>query len=68
MDHQLVSNEGDGGTFGGLLDCSPQSIATLMAVQGALDKHKQQIQVCLPFPHIIQHKQIEKPHNLPGSF
>ncbi|XP_019752700.1 rootletin isoform X1 [Hippocampus comes] len=42
--HQMVSNEGDGGTFGGLLDCSPQSIATLMAVQGALDKHKQQIQ------------------------
>ncbi|XP_077390200.1 uncharacterized protein sned1 isoform X5 [Festucalex cinctus] len=41
---QLVSSECDSGETGGLLDCSPRRNLTLVTVQGALDKHRQQTQ------------------------
>ncbi|XP_077440111.1 uncharacterized protein crocc2 [Vanacampus margaritifer] len=41
---QLVSSQGDGGESGGLLASSPRRNLALVAVQGALDKHRQQTQ------------------------
>ncbi|XP_077463717.1 centrosome-associated protein CEP250-like [Stigmatopora argus] len=39
---KLVSGEGDGDAFEGLLDCSPRTNSILMAVRGLLAKHKQE--------------------------